>query len=63
MIRWASCHVDVVGASERLVGYAAESDEWRESSVGLAEVLITKVDVIVERVEGDGIDDVIVVVF
>ena len=53
----------MVGASEGLVSYAAQSDEWRESSVRLADVLIAKVDVIVERVEGDGIDNVIVVVF
>lgn len=63
MIRRASCHVNMVGVSESVFSHAAKADEGRKSSVWLPEVLISKVDVVVERVEGDGINDVIVIVF
>ena len=53
----------MVGVSESVFRHAAKADEGRKSSVWLPEVLISKVDVVVERVEGDGINDVIVIVF
>lgn len=63
MVRRAACHENMVGTSKGFFGDGSKPNKRRKSTVFLAEVLVAKLDVAVERIEGDGINDIRVIVF